>query len=588
ATEVVKKSEDKFLGITTDMTFLENIQKLLTNLQVKIKALVADSNSQSQRINSYLEQLQRKVDACTRPNMDKEVVSSTDLYTFMKIVMEEVTKRSRYLSCLLDPKPVLQESPLQGPIATASRADVTSRQEGKVTFGTPDSLLNPSRIGKLALDDAALGVIKNIMKIQKIHGESHQEQEDGCPRQSTVAGSHQSPPIAPHPPARAGSGTRKKAGSTEGENVPAKFTSPSLRKLVKPTRFDKKYQVFGEKKEESEDFRGLLTSILWESNDHVLYLAEEFYKKKERRPIARPDLLQETFEDCADALVLKLQSYEKQGLEYHNNCVLELREQLEELEKLMGHVPQLRIRSLREENFNCMKNDIDGTRQRFIEEMTRGNQTKEKLRNLLRPSLGHPENRTMLEKICQQEDRRQKEEREGIDQNARHLQEVVSESIQRFVTSLASLSEQILLELDEALTVDDVIPAKTAVLKQKLSTLIRRRQSGRPLEDTEHRPLMDRGSRVWPGIALQDSAHTKTRDSTGNPATASVTTAKTTLGHISTVEARDANYKRFLQDAESVVSAMEEERRQQHVAAQRWEEWWRQSVLKIQELYTPH
>ncbi|CAJ0964265.1 unnamed protein product [Ranitomeya imitator] len=164
ATEVVKKSEDKFLSITTDMIFLENIQKLLTNLQVKIKALVADSNSQSQQINSQLEHLRKKTDACAHPNIDKEVVSSDNLYAFMKTVMEGVTKRSRYLSCLLDLNPVLQESPLQGPIATASRSDVASRQEGRVTFGTPDSLLNPSRIGKLALDDAAVGVIRNIMK----------------------------------------------------------------------------------------------------------------------------------------------------------------------------------------------------------------------------------------------------------------------------------------------------------------------------------------------------------------------------------------------------------------------------------------
>ncbi|XP_075115168.1 coiled-coil domain-containing protein 180 isoform X2 [Leptodactylus fuscus] len=466
STEVVKKSEEKFLGITTDMIFLENIQKLLTNLQVKIKALVADSNSQSQQINSDLDQLQMKTDACAWPNIDKEVVSSEDLYSFMRTVMEEVTKRSRYLSCLLDPSPVLQESPLQGPIATASRGDV-SRQEGKVTFGSPENLLNPSRIGKLALDDAAVGVIKSIMKTQRIYGETHQEQEEGNPSQSTVAGSHQTPPIAPHPPLRPSSGNKKKAGSTEGENVPIKFTSPSLRKLVKPTRFDKKYQVFGEKKEESDTFKGVLTSILWESNDHLLYLAEEFYKKKERRPIARPDLLQETFEDCADTLVMKLQSYETQALEYHNNCVLELREQLEQLEKLMSHVPPLRIRSLREDIFNRMQNSIDSSTQLFMRGVSQGNQTKEEMKNLLRPSLGHPDNWHNLEQICRQEARRQKEEREGIDEHAQHL-------------------------------------------------------------------------------------------------------------------------KKFLHDAESALIDIEEERMQQHLAAQRWEEWWHQSVLKIKELYSPN
>ncbi|XP_044161537.1 coiled-coil domain-containing protein 180 [Bufo gargarizans] len=582
ATEVVKKFEDKFLNITTDMIFLENIQKLLTNLQVKIKALVANSNSQSQQINSYLEQLRLKTDACAQPNIDKEVVSSDYLYAFMKTVMEEVTQRSRYLSCLLEPNPVLQESPLQGPIATASRGDVTSRQEGKVTFGSPDSLLNPSRIGKLALDDAAVGVIKNIMKTQRIYGEAHQEQDEGNPSLSSVAVSHQSLPLAPHPPLRPSSGNKKKIGSTEGENVPAKYTSPSLRKLVKPTRFDKKYQIFGEKKEESDNFKGILASILWESNDHLLYLAEEFYKKKERRPIARPDLLQETFEDCADTLVIKLQSYENQALEYHNNCVLEFREQLELLEKLMSLITPLKIRSLREENMNFMQDSIASTRQPFMKEIEQWNQTKEEMKNLLRPSLGHPDNWHTLDQLCKEEERRQREERGGIDHNAQCLKERVSQSMQHFVTSLASLTEHMLLELDEALTVDDVLPAKKEVPKEKLSTLIRRKQAGRPLENTKYQPLIERGCRVWPGISLS-SVLTEIREAA---ATASVTTAKTTLIHVSTVEARDAAYLKCVQDVELALTTIDEERTQQHLAAQRWEEWWSQSVLKIKELYS--
>lgn len=53
ATEIVKKFEDKFLGITTDMIFLENIQKLLTNLQVKIKALVSERSDSTQKSFPY-------------------------------------------------------------------------------------------------------------------------------------------------------------------------------------------------------------------------------------------------------------------------------------------------------------------------------------------------------------------------------------------------------------------------------------------------------------------------------------------------------------------------------------------------------
>ncbi|XP_075041457.1 coiled-coil domain-containing protein 180-like [Mixophyes fleayi] len=131
-----------------------------------------------------------------------------------------------------------------------------------------------------------------------------------------------------------------------------------MRKLVKPTRLDKKYQIFGEKKEESDNFKVILTSILWESNDNLLYLAEEFYKKKERCPIGRPDLLQETFEDCADMLVLKLQSYKEQALEYYNNCLLELREQLEQVEVLVREVPPHLIETQRQGRLEAMQTNI--------------------------------------------------------------------------------------------------------------------------------------------------------------------------------------------------------------------------------------
>lgn len=585
ATEVVKKHEDKFHSLTMDTIFLENIQKLLTNLQVKIKALVVTSNSQSQQINSYLEQLRMKIDACTSPNMDKEVVTSQDLYDFAKIIMEEVSKRSCYLSCLLEPSPMLPEVPLQGPIAAAAaRVDAPLRQDGKLASGTPDSLLNPSRIGKLALDDAALGVIKNIMKTQQINGESQQEHSDGN-RQSSLAVLRQGQSLAPRPPSRPSSGsvTKKKSGTGNGENT--KFATPSVRKLVKPTRFDKKYQVFGEKKEESDNFTGILMSLLWESNNNLLYLAEEFYKKKDRRSVGRPDLLQETFEDCADMLVLKLQTYEKQAMEYHNNCLLEFREQLEEFEKLLCNVPKLVLESLRQEHLEAMEVNIKQIQQLFKKELDKWNQTKEEMKNLLRPSLGHPDNCKTLEDIYQKEERRQQEETEGIKRNAEQLQDCALQSMQRFVTSLASLAESILLELDEVLTVDDVLPAQLEIPKEKLLTLVRRKKAGLPLEDTEYQPLIERGSRVWPGISLKNSVDLMLSNITDVMSTASVTTAKTTLSHVSTVETRDSSYLKFLQDAELALASIKEEQKQQNLAAQRWKQWWSQSLLKIKELY---
>ena len=56
-----------------DLVFMEKIARWLTNTQVKIKAEVADSNTQAQHLAQYLDDLERRTDACERPNLDKEV-----------------------------------------------------------------------------------------------------------------------------------------------------------------------------------------------------------------------------------------------------------------------------------------------------------------------------------------------------------------------------------------------------------------------------------------------------------------------------------------------------------------------------------
>ena len=60
----------------SDLVFMERVARWLTNTQVKIKAEVANSNTQAQRLVSLLDQLERRIDACDRPNLDKEVSRS--------------------------------------------------------------------------------------------------------------------------------------------------------------------------------------------------------------------------------------------------------------------------------------------------------------------------------------------------------------------------------------------------------------------------------------------------------------------------------------------------------------------------------
>uniref|UniRef100_A0A8C3TAE1 Coiled-coil domain containing 180 n=1 Tax=Chelydra serpentina TaxID=8475 RepID=A0A8C3TAE1_CHESE len=81
-------------------------------------------------------------------------------------------------------------------------------------------------------------------------------------------------------------------------------------------------------------------------------------------------------------------------------------------------------------------------------------------------------------------------------------------------------------------------------LSYKISTLIRRKRAGLSLEIHDIKPLTERGSRTWPGIPM--TTLTDAPDHILCRETASVTTAKTTLGHVSAEEARDAGYVVFL------------------------------------------
>lgn len=67
--------------------------------------------------------------------------------------------------------------------------------------------------------------------------------------------------------------------------------------------------------------------------------------------------------------------------------------------------------------------------------------------------------------------------------------------------------------------------------------------------------------------------------------TASVTTAKTTMGHIAAAEARDAVYKKYICKFEQHFAQIKKESTSQLVAVQHWENWWKQSIQKIKQFY---
>uniref|UniRef100_UPI00398F31EA coiled-coil domain-containing protein 180 isoform X2 n=1 Tax=Pristiophorus japonicus TaxID=55135 RepID=UPI00398F31EA len=585
STVVIKAVEEKFMRYTTDLMFIEKIKRFLTNTQARIKSEVAISNYNMLNITSYIEKFAKKIDACARPNLDKETVSPKELYNFSKVIGDLMKKNTSYLNCLAEP--ALTKTPLQGPISTAT----FQKEETKVGFSINENLLVPTRKGRTATDDAAVGVIKELLNVHKsevlVEAEPEATEDQGAARGSQSSFVSASPNA--HSP----------GGSSRGQKTAS--TLPSALKYSKPNRLDAKYHVFGETAEKSDHFKGIITYILWENTNGLLAVAEDYYKKKERTPVYRPEYLKDTFEQCADELIQKMQSYQTQSDIYHINCLQEFREQLKVFEQLVASMPQFLFEEVLEQHTELIARAMAEIRSTFAKKQQQLENSKMENEHRLRPILGHPNNWQNLESLCRKEEERQDNEAEDIFSSAEKLKQCRREHAMAFVSAISCLSEQLLLEFDDFTTVDDVQAAGEAV-KEPTVPLIRLKLIESPLQEQDYYPTfvvdVPRDSRVWPGIPAFELSYTAVRSPVSSiqsaksqsvesisMETAAVTTAKTVLAHMATVEARDAAYvkykKRFLQE----MTLMEHETNGQLINAQRWQDGWRDSVLNIKKLY---
>ncbi|XP_035197590.1 coiled-coil domain-containing protein 180 isoform X2 [Oxyura jamaicensis] len=602
ATELVNQAETKFHYLFTNRVFMEKIQRLLTNLRLQIKSEVANSNLQAATLKSYLEKLHQKIDTCAHSTADKEALTSEELYNFTKVLLKELRKRSQYLDCLLVgtrrpydnelSTPPAAEVTLQGPIAVAIRTEC--RRDAKIlTMMGLDPvkfpLLNPSRMGKSAVDDLAVNVIQNLLdfRIKSSWRKSSDRNQDRNVRSHSLGPANLPTPKNSHLNVSDG-GPQKSATYKHAARVPRKSSISkkmprgSIQKHTRPVLNDKRYQIFGEKPPESDTFKGIIMNILWTGNNNLLCLAEEFYQK-EKHQMTMPEDLPETFEHCAEMFRQNLLSYQSQTDGYYNSCLKEFQDQLKLFEEELPYVSWLAVDSLLKEHEQKLSSSADNIRHLFNKQLEDWESVKVMHKNQLCPSLGHPDNLLQLEALCQEELKRQKDQAEAIHLNTEMLRDCATECAQNFVSALAAFTEKLLLELDESITIDDIQVPNSETPREKTSVLIRRKEAGLPLEICKVEQLIERGSRTWPGIPT--TTLTDNSDYIICKETASVTAAKTTLGHIAVVEARDAVYKKYICKLEQHFAQIKKESSSQLVTVQHWENWWKQSIQKIKQFY---
>ncbi|KAG7465705.1 hypothetical protein MATL_G00156420 [Megalops atlanticus] len=581
AKEVISMFEDRFQFLTADLKFLEKIQRVLTNTQVQIKSEAAKSNSQKRNLDSMLVQLESLTEEFAKPSPEKKSVTPDDISALTRSLMQELKKRCQYLECSLNPSAAVAgpDSPLQGAFAVAARPK--SRRQDKPGSPASDSLLQPSRMGVAFTEDAAVGVVRGLLRISK--PKSSQEVQVESPDRRPA-------PVTAGLTSAGTPGRRERAGGTP--STPAlhrqrrrsaeSVSSQSMHRLSRPSRSDKRFQVFGASPEEqcSMTFNGAINSILWKANDLLLSLAEEFYKKKERRPITRQQHLQETFEQCAEELNKRLLLYQRQTQEYHNNSLQDFRQQLIRTEERLSQVPPLLLSHLGERHLERLSQDTGQIRQSLERVQQESEDRKNKHSGQLRVQLGHPAYEEELESLRAAEESRQKELTTAIQRTKLELQACVRSHGEEFVAALTSVTENLLFQMDNLLTIDEVQAGQAEAKQETLTTLIRQKGAGASLEEKQSSPQIQRSSRTWPGVHYFETQEQPHRE------TASVTTAKTTLGHLTAVETRDTMYQRYRQRYEEELSRAEEDSSAQEKLAARWEQHWRDSMQTLTQLYS--
>ncbi|KFP83162.1 Coiled-coil domain-containing protein 180, partial [Acanthisitta chloris] len=125
-------------------------------------------------------------------------------------------------------------------------------------------------------------------------------------------------------------------------------------------------------------------------------------------------------------------------------------------EKELPAVCQVVVESLFKEHEKKLSSSTAQIQDLFSKQLEEWEDMKTVHRRSLRCSLGQQNKSLQLQALCQEENKRQKDQRDGVHLNTKMLQDCAAECAQRFFSALAALTEKMLLELDESITVADI------------------------------------------------------------------------------------------------------------------------------------
>ncbi|PIK36653.1 putative coiled-coil domain-containing protein [Apostichopus japonicus] len=550
ATEIANKFEDRFKNHLFDLTFIEKLTRWLTNTQVKIKGEVAESNSKAQDLMRHLNTLERRVDACKQPNLDKEQITSDQLLASLPSIFTAFEGRATVLNC--------RKAASKHHAVTLAKVGFSTEGKGQTVQGqAPVVIISTGQKSKVPVEDSAVLLIKNILVSQKVPSSSDGDDSDKQIVSGNRTGTNPASLLIEDKQSQGYSeNTRKNIREREetvGETEHLSQPRHMIRKKDTNLKFDPKYYIFGEKLERDKHFMAVVKRILQDSLDGLLSTADLYYKQKGSRHVTRPQAIHDSFETSADVIVSKLQSYYNQADEYHNQCLQEFREQLEQLEMLVAEVPPLVIADVLKAHLKRLQERLSEQARQFYNKYGQLEKQRSQHKGLLKPSLGHPQNISTLKALCDREEDRRQEYEKGVHGNVEELNRVAVLLGEEWIQALACVTEELLKSMDAQIVVDDVEVGRVDPQKLQTSALLRRKRAGLSLTPDEGAPLIQRGSRVW-------------QDMICNP---------------NSVKAP----KKYLNEFDMQIADIDRKKQEQISADKRWSESWQESVDRVKKLY---
>ncbi|CAF4692579.1 unnamed protein product [Rotaria sp. Silwood1] len=644
ATKIMNQFQERFKNHMTDLQFIEISNRWISETQVKIKSEVAANNQQSTTFKKLVISYRNQIDSILNPNLDKQPSTLGEVREVFQQIILASYERALYLKCLnneliipaslvttLTNKGLLSEEELVHDLLNGSNAEETtisrrpSRISGSATSNIDEvksvkfaSTSSPgmtsssrNKIGSASLAGLTGGHAEDINTISIIrtllHKSEQQESDEivepGIPaalgittRSIASASSSRSSQT------KKSSANLKKRSSSHKGSV-AEETTPAVRR-DRPSRAKTRdeiyalYCTFGEKQHRGQDFLSKILNVLREATEGLLTHAEIYYKEKGPRPVTRPQALREKFDEYVQTMIEKLKSYEEQCRVYHEHSINEFREMLESIERTSSLMAKLEL----DEQIQQAEKVLNDIKQQFDETLnTKLNESnEEKLKNFeqLRPTLGHPSRKHDLEDINNREKKRQEELQKTIIQFRSNTIEDIQTNGQATIDALATNAERLLILFDEILTADEITRTKLPPVKQPLDELIRRQQAGRPLEDVEPTPILERKPGHWPGLPLLDDQLNRRRESSmagkkhssvasqRQKTSASIVTQKTTLPQMETITQRNQAYQKYKGVFSQTLSEIETRCSTIIAELDRLRLHWIASIEKLQQLRT--